>query len=295
MPWVRFDDQFTVHRKVRGLTDSAFRLHTEGIFWCARNLTNGFVAAEDLHALATARRPAKTVPELVSRGNWHEATSVCDSEKCPAHVDNRRHAVSNGVTGWLIHDYFEYQPTKARVLKDREANAGRQRKHRDQQKREEAESGSESNAVSNAVTPGVSTNTPSRPVPSRRDGSSLGDQHAGDQSVRAGARVREARRWLHDRYRLTDDEADQVITQAQARSAKPIRHPVKYLAGMAEGDLADIVSAVMDAGRSAPEPPHTVLWGPLAVVPDPPEEAEPAEPNAAFLEAKARISRRGAP
>ena len=125
MPWVRFDDQFPIHRKVMGLSDSAFRLHAEAIFWCARNLTDGFVAASDLPELATARRPLKLLPVLVTRGNWHEAAAVCRSEKCPAHPDHRPEQAGQG---WVIHDYFEYQPSKVQVEAERRAKAERQRR-----------------------------------------------------------------------------------------------------------------------------------------------------------------------
>lgn len=262
MPWVRFDDQYTIHRKVRGLSDPAFRLHAEAIFWCARNLTDGFVPAADLPDLATARRPLKFVPELVSRGNWHEAASVCDSKKCPAHPDHRS---DGGSEGWLIHDYFEYQPTKTKVLAEREKNAERQAKWRARQ--QSLESDSDCHAVSNGVTNGRSNTTPSRPVPSRRDGGSVVGTGAGSQSVRARATPVDnhagqhaAVRHLNDRYGLTDDEADQVITQVRARARTPIKHLVRYLQRMAEGDLADLAAAVMNTGP--PAEPH------LAAVPD---------------------------
>lgn len=123
MPWVRFDDQFPIHRKVKRLSDPAYRLHTEAIFWCARNLTDGFVPAEDLPDVASARRPLKFIPELMGRGSWHQAGAVCESESCPAHVDNRPEAVDDG---WLIHDYFDYQPSKQKVDRERKAKALRQ-------------------------------------------------------------------------------------------------------------------------------------------------------------------------
>lgn len=131
MPWVRFDDQFPIHRKVKGLSDPAFRLHAEAIFWCARNLTDGFVPAADLPDVGSARRPLKSVPELVIRGIWHLADEVCGSKQCPAHVDNHPESVDEG---WLVHDYFDYQPSKAKVLKEREAKAVRQQRWLDKQK-----------------------------------------------------------------------------------------------------------------------------------------------------------------
>lgn len=286
MPWVRFDDQFTVHRKVRGLSDSAFRLHAEAIFWCARNLTDGFVPAEDLHVLATARRPLKFVPELVIRRSWHLADEACDSKKCPAHQDHQPDPTRDG---WLLHDYFEYQPTKAKVLDERAKNAGRQKKWRDQH--QELEPDSERNGVSNGVTPGVSSGTPSRPVPSRRDEVLHGAELSG---ISQSAGAREANRWLHQRYGLTDQESARVISEVHRRSAEPIKNLTRYLDRMAEGDLADIVAAVMDASAppAKPEPPPPVQPPLLQAVPDLPGRPRATDPNAAFLEAKAAINRR---
>lgn len=115
MPWVRFDDQFTIHRKVDGLTDAAFRLHVAAVFWSARNLTDGFVPEEDLDLVcARLRQPARFAAECVKRGVWHHSHQACPSEKCPAPVDN---------PGWVVHDYWEYQPTREKVLADRETKA----------------------------------------------------------------------------------------------------------------------------------------------------------------------------
>ena len=144
MPWVRFDDQYPIHRKVDGLTDAAFRLHTSAIFWCARNLTDGFVPEEDLDGVtARVRTPSRFAAECVRRGVWHDARHRCPSQKCPGPVDG---------DGWMIHDYWEYQPSKEQVIREREANARRQKKWRDAH-----------NASSNGVSNGVSNSAPARP------------------------------------------------------------------------------------------------------------------------------------
>ena len=118
MPWVRFDDQYPIHRKVDGLSDAAFRLHTSAIFWSARNLTDGFVSREDLDGVtARVRTPARFAAECVRRGTWHGARQPCASEDCPGPVDG---------DGWIIHDYWFYQPTKEQVMRDRRSNARRQ-------------------------------------------------------------------------------------------------------------------------------------------------------------------------
>lgn len=269
MPWVRLDDHFPHHRKVRGLSDPAFRLHIEALCWCASNLTDGFVPASDLLDVASARRPLKFVPELVVRRSWHLADELCDSKKCPAHPTRRPDEVGDG---WLIHDYFEYQPTKAKVLKERADNAARQQKWRD--KHSQTESGSEHNGIRNGVTDSVSADPPSRPV---SKGAGLDAGHTGSQSVRAGAHTREAGRWLSNEYGLTDDEAFSVWSEVDRRATAPVKHPVAYLRSMAKnGTLADIVAAVIDAAeRQSPPEPEPVLYA----VPDEPEPLPEPEPE----------------
>jgi hypothetical protein len=95
---LRFDDQFPIHRKVSGLTDAAFRLHVEAIFWCARNLTDGFIAQDDLANVSRYRRPGGYLTELVTRGAW----DVVDG-------------------GWQIHDFLDWQQSRSKVLEVREA------------------------------------------------------------------------------------------------------------------------------------------------------------------------------
>jgi hypothetical protein len=118
VPWVRFDDQFPIHRKVDNLTDPAFRLHVSAIFWCARNLTDGRVGENDLAAAAPRRmrKPERYVDELLEQGVW----------------------LQNGV-GWVIHDYLEYQFSKEKVERERESAKKRQAKWREQHRGEDGQ------------------------------------------------------------------------------------------------------------------------------------------------------------
>lgn len=151
MPWVRFDDQFPIHRKAAGLSDAAFRLHVSAIFWCARNLTDGFVPEEDLDDVcARVRTPARFAAECVRRGAWHEAGHSCPSARCPGPVDG---------SGWVIHDYWDYQPSKDQVVRDRQASARRQANWRARR-----------NGVSNAPSNGVDNGYPAPPRNKRGGG-----------------------------------------------------------------------------------------------------------------------------
>jgi hypothetical protein len=121
---LRFDDQFPLHRKVNGLTDSAFRLHVEAIFWCARNLTDGFIAHEDLTIASRFRKPEGYVAECVKRGAWHRVEGGKIEGGC-GRCEDRDLPLDEA--GWLIHDFLDWQRPRSKVLeiKERRAEAGR--------------------------------------------------------------------------------------------------------------------------------------------------------------------------
>jgi hypothetical protein len=102
MPGVSFDDQYPIHRKVAGLSDAAFRLHTSAVFWSYRNCTDGFIPAEDLALVCQqVRFPERVAAECVRRQVWHEASQECPSPGCPGPVAGE---------GWVLHDYLAYHP-----------------------------------------------------------------------------------------------------------------------------------------------------------------------------------------
>ena len=88
MVWVRLDDTFPEHPKIIGLPAEAFRTHVCGICYCARNLTDGFVPGAAVNGAAS---------ELVVVGLWDRVES-----------------------GYQIHDYLDFNPSKAKVLAERE-------------------------------------------------------------------------------------------------------------------------------------------------------------------------------
>lgn len=90
MPWAKLDESFPDHPKVAGLSDKAFRLHITAICYCARMLTDGEVPT---HILSRIGATQKLAAELQTAGLWE--------------------STSRG--SWLIHDYLEYNPTRADV------------------------------------------------------------------------------------------------------------------------------------------------------------------------------------
>lgn len=128
MSWIRLDDDFAAHRKVRRLTDSAFRLHVSALCWSAKYLTDGYVAPDDLRYIGadldndmdptTVDRAAK---ELVDHGLWHEADHTC--APCPTSQN-----------GWVIHDFLDLNPSGEQVRAQRAQAAERQRRARDRRR-----------------------------------------------------------------------------------------------------------------------------------------------------------------
>jgi hypothetical protein len=151
MAWVRFDDQMPISRKVAPLSDAAFRLWAEAICWANRNLTDGAIRLAELGDISKRGRP-KLADQLVEHGLWHPNGEQCDSPKCPR----------SGIDGWVIHDYWDYQPSKAQVLHERTAKAERQRRYMDKARRGKDASVDTSRDASVDV-------TPPRPAPPRRE------------------------------------------------------------------------------------------------------------------------------
>lgn len=163
--WVRFDDRYAEHRKVKGLSDGAYRLDSSGIMWASANTTDGVVRADDLPLIGRCGTK-RNADELVGRGRWHRAEDPpCGSDDCP----------QPGPDGWVIHDWLAFQPGKADVERDRGAKRERQRRWRASRNASTAPS---QEPVSNASTApsrdaledGLSRARGSRPVPSRPGG-----------------------------------------------------------------------------------------------------------------------------
>lgn len=115
-PWVRIDENAMEHPKIAGLPDGAFRLWVQGMAHCQKFLTDGAIDRVSLRGLR-AYSP-KRVADLVAARLW-----------LPAEND-----------GIQVHDYLQWNESRAHVLKVREQGRERIKKLRGR------------NAGSNAVT-----------------------------------------------------------------------------------------------------------------------------------------------
>jgi hypothetical protein len=96
--WLKLDDSFAEHPKVAAVSDAAFRAHVTAMCYSARLLTDGRVP----EAVARSFRP-KVVKELIRGGLWAKEPT----------------------TGYLIHDYLDWNPSRAQVLERRRKESAR--------------------------------------------------------------------------------------------------------------------------------------------------------------------------
>ena len=98
MVWARFDDQYPDHPKVIEAGPLAAWLNVCAICYASRYLTDGFIPAGQIRKLADLDNPMRLVEKLVEVGLWERSEG-----------------------GFRVHDYLEYNPSREKVLAEREA------------------------------------------------------------------------------------------------------------------------------------------------------------------------------
>ncbi|WP_067428489.1 hypothetical protein [Nocardioides jensenii] len=150
MAWFKTDDSFGSHPKVLALPRGAARMRSVGLWtlagtWAAKQETDGHVPAYMIEELGGTKADAK---RLVDVTLWE----VTD-------------------TGYLFHDWAEYQPTSSDKESDREAARERMRKLRAKKGPKNAgttgdsEDGSEDVRANKDRSSENVRSTPTRPVP----------------------------------------------------------------------------------------------------------------------------------
>lgn len=115
MSWFKVDDTAHSHPKLRGAGTAAVGLWALGGSYAAQYLTDGIVHAHFVKTNATAPQVAR----LVKAGLWHASRHDCSSCRVqPADGD------------FLMHDYLDYNPSRKKVMAERERAAEKKRKQR---------------------------------------------------------------------------------------------------------------------------------------------------------------------
>lgn len=163
MPWVKIDEEFASHPKVLEAGPLGMALQIAALCYCNRHLTNGHLSraaamtllsfeglgmrmwANDLVGGGEDASWELVVEDLVTAGLWHEIGHDCPD--CPE--------VRPG--GYYLHDYLNYQPSKAEVEAEREA------------KRRAGSAGGKASAQARAAARGQATAAAERQAESKPD------------------------------------------------------------------------------------------------------------------------------
>jgi len=103
MPWAKLDDQMWGHPKFMGLSNTAVGLWTRSLSYAAGHLTDGFIPESFVARFAEAGE----ITELLDVGLWTQVDS-----------------------GYMMHDWADYQPQAADVKAARKADSARKSKAR---------------------------------------------------------------------------------------------------------------------------------------------------------------------
>lgn len=114
MPWVRIDENAMDHPKIGTLPDGSFRLWVQGLAYCQKHLTDGFIADPFVRALPAFSPKRRVV--LVDAGLWHDVTG-----------------------GIAVHDYLQWNDSKADVSGKRQAARDRMRRSRERSQERDGE------------------------------------------------------------------------------------------------------------------------------------------------------------
>ncbi|CAM5249578.1 hypothetical protein SGLAM104S_01591 [Streptomyces glaucescens] len=132
MVWFALDDGFDTHPKVRKAGNAAVGLFVRLGVHATKHLTEGHLDGD----IVTAYGTAATIRKLLAVGMLHAPGHGCP--RCP----------QPAADGYYIHDYLDYNKSRAQIEAAREAARKRQQKGRDNARRNR--NGGESDANLNA-------------------------------------------------------------------------------------------------------------------------------------------------
>jgi hypothetical protein len=113
MPWVRIDENAMDHPKFLALSDGAWRLWCEGQAYCQKHLTNGHIptaALKGFRYYSLARLKNLLAEHVPGKGPcWHDGAAG----------------------GYVVHDYLDWNDSRAEVQQARSDARERKRRFRD--------------------------------------------------------------------------------------------------------------------------------------------------------------------
>lgn len=171
MPWFALDDGFDTHPKVRKAGNAAVGLFVRLGVHATKHLTEGHLDGAIVRDYGTVA----TVRKLITVGMLHEPGHGC--RRCPQPADG----------GFYIHDYLDYNKSRAQIEAAREAARKRQQKGRDNASRNRNQRGSDANPNANSRENGASSAPNSRQNAPQFDDGTAGQSGTSRRDTHEGA------------------------------------------------------------------------------------------------------------
>lgn len=125
MVWAKLDDEILDNPKVSRAGPLGFALHVAAVTWCCRNLSDGFIpigrvgSLLDFSCFGMSQHCSGKEPEMPAVDALDVADWLADCELW--------HKVPGG---FQLHDFLEYNPSKEKVISERQRGSERKDKHR---------------------------------------------------------------------------------------------------------------------------------------------------------------------
>ncbi|MFB6955509.1 hypothetical protein ACFCYB_00375 [Streptomyces sp. NPDC056309] len=171
MAWFALDDGFDSHPKVRKAGNAAVGLFVRLGVHATKHLTEGHLDGAIVRDYGT---PA-TVRKLVAVGMLHEPGHPCP--RCP----------QPAADGYYIHDYLDYNKSRAQIEAAREAARKRQQRGRDSARRNRNERDSHANLDANSRGNDASSRPNSRGNAPHFEDERAGQEHSSRRDTHEGA------------------------------------------------------------------------------------------------------------
>jgi general stress protein YciG len=141
VPWVRLDEEFARHPKVLAAGPLGMAMQVAALCYCNSYLTDGFVPRSVVAGLLDLEGLGMRMWMGEVAGGGEDATwQLVVSDVLDAGLWEEVHG------GYLIHDYHQYQPSKAEVIADREQKREAGRKGGQASARARAQAGAQAGA-----------------------------------------------------------------------------------------------------------------------------------------------------
>lgn len=165
MAWVRIEDGTPLHTKFYGAGVAAYGWWIAALAYCNRELTDGFIPARalDLVFLGHPHETTMDLVEVLVRERLLHPVAEGQQPSCSHRGCPRALARTNG---YILHDYFDYQPRRFAVLARRRmrSKAGRQGGVQSALSRKQLATPLSKHGASSVTNPVPTRPDPSRPV-----------------------------------------------------------------------------------------------------------------------------------